>query len=79
MVLEKDKLVDASQLRVGTAGGIVELRGLLASEEERHLAVRDVWYVPGVWNVVDHIEVRPAPHANSVSSQRSAATSWRNM
>lgn len=59
MVLEKDRLVDASQLSVGTAGGIVELRGLLGSEEARLLAVRNAWYVPGVWNVVDHIEVRP--------------------
>lgn len=58
MVLEKDPLVHASQLRVGTAGGIVEFHGLLASDEERHLATLDAWYVPGVWDVVDRIEVR---------------------
>ena len=59
MVLEKDPLVHATQLRVGTAAGVVEMRGLVASEEERDLAVRDAWYVPDVWDVVDHIEVRP--------------------
>jgi osmotically-inducible protein OsmY len=59
MVLEKDPLVHAAQLRVGTAAAVVEMRGLVASEEERDLALRDAWYVPGVWDVVDHIEVRP--------------------
>ena len=58
MVLEKDPLVHASQLRIGTAGGIVEFHGLLTSEEERRLATLDAWYVPGVWDVVDRIEVR---------------------
>ena len=59
MVFEKDPLVHAAQLNVGTAGGVVELRGLVKSEEERRLAVFDTWYVPGVWEVVDHIEVQP--------------------
>ncbi len=59
MVLEKDPLVHATQMHVGTAGGIVALEGLVASDEERQLAARDAWYVPGVWAVVDHIEVRP--------------------
>ena len=59
MVLEKDPLVHASQLRVGTAGGVVEMRGLVASDEERRLAVLDAWYVPGVWEVADRIEVSP--------------------
>lgn len=58
MALEKNPMVHASQLRVGTAAGIVELRGLVPSEEERQLAVLDAWYVPGVWDVVDRIEVR---------------------
>ena len=59
MVLEKDPMVHATQLCVGTAAAVVEMRGLVASEEERDLALRDAWYVPGVWDVVDHIEVRP--------------------
>lgn len=57
-VLEKDPMVHAGQLRVGTAGGVVELDGSVASEEERRLAVLDAWYVPDVWDVVDRIQVR---------------------
>lgn len=58
IVLEKDPLVHASQLLVATAGGVVVMSGLLASEEEKKLAILDAWYVPGVADVVDRIEVR---------------------
>jgi len=57
MVLEKDPLVHAGQIKVGTAAGVVELDGSVASDEERHLAVLDAWYVPGVWSVDDRIRV----------------------
>jgi osmotically-inducible protein OsmY len=30
----------------------------VASDEERQLAVQDAWYVPGVQDVVDGIQVR---------------------
>lgn len=55
MALEKDPLVDAGQLHVGTAGGIVQVEGLTLTEEQRHSALEDVWLVPGVANVVDRI------------------------
>lgn len=58
IVLEKDPLVHASQLLVGTAGGVVVLSGSLASKEEKTLAILDAWYVPGVADVVDRIETR---------------------
>lgn len=58
IVLEKDPLVHADQLRVGTAGGVVMLNGSVASEEERRLAIMDAWYVPGVADVVARIEAR---------------------
>ncbi len=57
MVLEKDPLVHAGQIRAGTAGGIVELDGLVASDAEKKFAVLDAWSVPGVWDVFDRIEV----------------------
>lgn len=57
MVLEKDPMVHAGQLKIGTAGGVVELDGSLASEEERRLAILDAWYVPGVWDVVSRIQL----------------------
>ena len=58
MVLEKDPLVHADLLRIGIAAGVVTLYGSLASEEEKRLALRDAWYVPGVWDVVDNIQAR---------------------
>ncbi|MDT8386545.1 MAG: BON domain-containing protein [Thiogranum sp.] len=57
IVLEKDPLVHAGQLRVGTAAGVVELDGQLPSEDEHMLALLDTWAVPGVWEVYDRIEV----------------------
>lgn len=58
LLLEKDPLVHADQLRVGTAGGVVELSGSVASDQERRLAVLDAWYITGVWDVIDRIQVR---------------------
>lgn len=57
VVLEKDPLVHASQLRVGTAATIVHLDGSVASEAERKLAVLDTWSVRGVSNVLNRVEV----------------------
>lgn len=57
-VLEKDPLVHASQLLVGTAAGVVIMNGSVASKEEKKLAIRDAWYVPGVADVVDRIQAR---------------------
>lgn len=57
MALEKDPLVHADQLRVGTAGGVVHLDGLIATEAERKFAVLDAWSVHGVWDVLDRTEI----------------------
>ncbi|HKJ75587.1 MAG TPA: BON domain-containing protein [Gammaproteobacteria bacterium] len=57
IVLEKDPLVHADNLRPGTAAGVVTLTGSVASEEEKRLAMLDAWYVPGVFDVVDRIDV----------------------
>jgi osmotically-inducible protein OsmY len=58
MVLEKDPLVDASQLRVGTAGGIVHIEGLALTEAQRRSVIEDTWLVPGVADVVDRLDVQ---------------------
>lgn len=58
MVLEKDPLVHASQLSLSVKNGVVTLEGYVASKEEKHLAVMDTWCVPGVQDVIDHIEAR---------------------
>jgi osmotically-inducible protein OsmY len=58
LVLEKDPLVHAGQLRVRTRNRIVTLHGWLATEEERRMAELDAWYLFGVDEVINRIEVR---------------------
>lgn len=58
LVLEKDPLVHSSQIAIAVDHGEVTLNGFVASDEERRLAVLDAWYVPGVREVVDHIQSR---------------------
>jgi osmotically-inducible protein OsmY len=58
LVLEKDPLVDASQLGVSTHQAVVTLTGVVRSEVERQAAERDAWCVFGVDEVKNDIEVR---------------------
>ena len=58
LALEKDPFVDADQIRVGVRGAIVRLTGLDKSEGMRETAEADAWYVFGVDDVVNQIEVR---------------------
>ncbi len=58
IVLEKDPLVHAGQLRVAVREQVVTLRGYVASDEERRLALMDAWYVPGVHDVVDEVQTQ---------------------
>lgn len=59
LVLEKDPFVDAAQIRVNTKDWIVTFEGVVPTEAMRQLAERDAWYVLGVKEVVNLIEVRP--------------------
>ena len=59
IVLEKDPLVQSGQISVNVQHGEVTLNGYVGSEEEHRLAILDVWYVPGVREVVDRIQ---GPH-----------------
>lgn len=58
IALEKDRFVDASQIRVGVRHMTVRLTGLVATESERDMAENDAWYIFGVDKVVNEIEVR---------------------
>lgn len=58
IALEKDRFVNASQIRVGVRYTIVRLTGLVASEAERNMAENDAWYIFGVDKVVNEINVR---------------------
>lgn len=58
LVLEKDPLVDASQLGVATHRAVVTLTGVVRCDVERRAAERDAWCVFGVDGVKSEIRVR---------------------
>lgn len=62
LVLEKDRLVDAGQVRVTAKDAVVTLQGFLREEHERHMAESDAWFVFGVDDVVDEIELTTTGH-----------------
>ena len=57
IVLEKEPFVDAAQLAVRVSGGAVTLAGAVRSEEQRRIAEHDVWFVRGVRNVENALEL----------------------
>ncbi|HEU0018377.1 MAG TPA: BON domain-containing protein [Methyloceanibacter sp.] len=56
IALDKDPLLDASQLRVGVRGRTVRLTGWVRSAAQRDAAEWDAWYVFGVDDVINEIE-----------------------
>jgi osmotically-inducible protein OsmY len=58
LVLEKDRLVNADQIRVGTDHAVVTLEGLVRNEREKHMAEFDAWYVFGVDKVINRLGVQ---------------------
>jgi osmotically-inducible protein OsmY len=58
VALDKDPLVDAEQVRLGTRHRTVRLTGSLP-REARDAAEWDAWYVFGVDDVINEIEVSP--------------------
>lgn len=60
LALEKDRLVDESQIRIGVRGGVVTLGGVLPNEDQRDMAENDAWYVFGILRVENRIDVGPS-------------------
>lgn len=58
IVLEKDPMVEAAQVRARTHNRVVMLEGLVVNEEERRRAESDVWCLDGVEGVVNTLEIR---------------------
>ena len=58
MVLEKDPLLHAETLNVHTQEREVTLSGAVHSQEQRRMAIYDCWYVPGVHEVHDRMQVQ---------------------
>lgn len=59
LVLEKDPFVDAGQIRVGVRDRSIRLEGLVPTAAEREMAEQDCWYLFGVDDVDNRIEVAP--------------------
>ena len=57
IVLEKDPLVNASQIRLRSNDGVVTLTGTVATPNAMRAAEADVWYVLGVNEVVNQLVV----------------------
>jgi len=57
--LDKDPFVDESQVRVGVRHRTVRLTGSVHSREARDAAEWDAWYVFGVDDVINDLEVVP--------------------
>lgn len=57
IVLEKDPLVNASQITLHSEQGVVTLEGAVATPNSKRAAESDVWYVLGVNEVVNNLVV----------------------
>lgn len=57
LALEKDPLLDADRILVGTRGAVVTLSGVVPSEPQREMAEDDAWFVFGVDEVLNRIAV----------------------
>jgi osmotically-inducible protein OsmY len=57
LVLEKDPLVNASQIRLRSRDAVVTLEGAVATEESRMAAEADAWYLFGVDEVINKLTV----------------------
>ena len=57
LALDKDPLVHSDQIKVTTRSGNVLLEGLVAQDVEKKSAEYDVWYLTGVSEVTNNIEV----------------------
>ena len=57
LVLEKDPLVNASQIKTRCRNLVVTLDGTVATENGRMAAEADAWYVFGVYGVINKLAV----------------------
>lgn len=60
LVLEKDRFVEASQVKVSCRNGVVSLEGAVPTDAVQSMAERDAWFVLGVRGVENRLQVLPA-------------------
>lgn len=61
LVLNKDPILHSDQLTTRVRDGHVTVRGIVATEEEKRMVERDIWYVEGVCDVLNELEVFRSP------------------
>ncbi|MFL6622988.1 MAG: BON domain-containing protein [Sulfurifustaceae bacterium] len=66
LVLNKDPIVHSDQVTSRVRDGRVVLRGVVATNEEKHMAETDVWYIEGVRDVVNELDVFRGPGRESM-------------
>ncbi len=59
IALEKDPFLNADQIRVSTRNDVVTLEGVVRTETQKQMAEHDAWYVFGVDNVINRLDVQP--------------------
>ena len=57
IALDKDRLVESGQIKVGVRQTTVRLTGLVQTDAQRDMAENDAWYVFGVDKVINDIDV----------------------
>jgi osmotically-inducible protein OsmY len=58
LVLEKDPFINPTKIRVTAKNWLITLDGLVPNQTMKQMAERDAWYVLGVKNVVNNIQIK---------------------
>jgi osmotically-inducible protein OsmY len=58
LILEKDRLVEADQIRISVQDKVIILEGFVVTEEEKEMAEADAWCLSAVEEVINKIEVK---------------------
>lgn len=58
LALKKDRLVDSDRIRVTATNAVVTLEGAVPADAQKEMAEFDAWYVFGVDQVFNRLEVR---------------------
>lgn len=59
LIFDKDPTLDAQHIQIATHNRVVTLTGTVSSEANRHIADHNCWYIPGVHQVQNKLQVRP--------------------
>ncbi|HEX5515083.1 MAG TPA: BON domain-containing protein, partial [Gammaproteobacteria bacterium] len=59
LVFDKDPTLDAQNIQITTRDRVVTLAGVVNSEAHLHIAEQDCWYIPGVHQVQNQLQIRP--------------------